>query len=165
MNMLVSLIVSICLLALVLLCVFSVSYMLLYVGIILIPILFFLLNRKPVNDFLNIYNRDKIANFNICHKTLISFFQSVYRAIAIVSWSPVVILLLYLLTNNVLFGAVGAFSFLCIAILCILQTVLIALIYLIDRVESFGGLFFVDLIVLVSWAISYLAFQSMMYAI
>ena len=81
MNMIARLIFSICLLALVLLFAFSNSPLcisLIPVLITIIPILYYLLNRKPVNDFLKGYNPGKMAD-NDYHYALVQLFKFIYH--------------------------------------------------------------------------------------
>ena len=103
MNMLARLIVSICLLALVLLFAFSNSSLciaLIPVLITIIPILFFLLNRKPVNDFLEGYNPGKMAD-NDYHYALVHLFKFIYQTIVVTAWTLAIILIfLYIMVTG-----------------------------------------------------------------
>ena len=173
MNMLARLIVSICVLALVLLCAFSDSYewgTLLPVLITIIPLLFYMLNRKPVNDFLKGYNRGEMAD-NDYHYALIQVFKFVYRTIAITAWSLAIIhILLYFLVIggcfmfNSLLAICLIYGLPFMTVLFVLHTILGALVGLIDRIPSFGILFFVNLFYIISWQILYLSFLSDLYA-
>ena len=173
MNMTACLIVSICLLAFVLLCAFSDSYewgTLIPVLITIIPILFFLLNRKPVNDFLKGYNPGKMAD-NDYHYALVQLFKFIYQAIGITAWAFAIILIfLYILLigNCFMFNSLLIYCFLYgipfITVLFVLHTILGALVGLIDRIPSFRKLFFVNLFFIISWQILYLSFLFDLYA-
>ena len=174
MYMLVHLIVSICVLALVLLFVFSNSSLciaLIPVLITIIPILFFLLNRKPVNDFLEGYNPGRMAD-NDYHYALVQLFNFIYQTIAITAWAFAIILIfLYIMAIGAscfMFNSLLIYCFLYgipfISVLFVLHTILGALIGLIDRIPSFGALFFVNLFLIISWLILYLSFLLDLYA-
>lgn len=173
MNMLARLIVSICLLAFVLLFAFSDSSVWRTFNpilIALIPILFFLTNRNPVNDFLKGYNRGEMAD-NDYHYSLIQVFKFVYRTITITAWSLAIIhILLYFLvigdcfTFNRLLIDCLLYGLPFMTVLFVLHTILGALVGLIDRIPSFGALFFVNLFFIISWQILYLSFLSELYA-
>ena len=174
MYMLVHLIVSICVLALVLLFVFSNSSLciaLIPVLITIIPILFFLLNRKPVNDFLEGYNPGRMAD-NDYHYALVQLFNFIYQTIAITAWAFAIILIfLYIMAIGAscfMFNSLLIYCFLYgipfISVLFVLHTILGALIGLIDRIPSFGMLFFVNLFFIISWQIPYLSFLMDLYA-
>ena len=163
-------IVSICLLALVLLFAFYDSYVWIPVLITIIPILFFLTNRKPVNVFLKGYNRGKMAD-NDYHYALIQVFKFVYRTIAITAWSLAIIhILLYFLvigdcfTFNRLLIDCLLYGLPFMTVLFVLHTILGSLVGLIDRIPSFGALFFVNLFYIISWQILYLSFLLDLYA-
>ena len=173
MNMTARLIFSICLLALVLLCAFSDSYewgTLLPVLITIIPLLFYMLNRKPVNDFLEGYNPGKMAD-NDYHYALVHLFKFIYQTIVVTAWTLAIIhILLYILVIG------GCFMFNSLLAICliygipfatvlfVLHTILVALVGLIDRIPSFGVLFFVNLFFIISWQISYQSFLLELYA-
>ena len=163
-------IVSICLLALVLLFAFYDSYVWIPVLITIIPILFFMLNRKPVNDFLKGYNRGEMAD-NDYHYALIQVFKFVYRTIAITAWSLAIIhILLYFLvigdcfTFNRLLIDCLLYGLPFMTVLFFLHTILGALVGFIDRIPSFGILFFVNLCYIISWQIPYESFLLGLYA-
>ena len=147
MNMTARLIVSICLLALVLFFAFSNSPLcisLIPVLITIIPILFFLTNRKPVNDFLKDYNPGKMAD-NDYHYALIHLFKFIYQTIAITAWALAIIhILLYVLvigncfTFNRLLIDCLLYGLPFMTVLFVLHTILGALVGLIDRIPSFG---------------------------
>ena len=162
--------VSICLLALLLLFAFYDSYVWNPVLITIIPILFFMLNRKPVNDFLKGYNRGEMAD-NDYHYALIQVFKFVYRTIAITAWSLAIIhILLYFLvigdcfTFNRLLIDCLLYGLPFMTVLFVLHTILGSLVGLIDRIPSFGALFFVNLFYIISWQISYQSFLLNLYA-
>ncbi|MBR5710649.1 MAG: hypothetical protein IKX40_07815 [Thermoguttaceae bacterium] len=160
MNMTARLIVSICLLALVFVYAPSYSRGWIFAETTLVPILFYLLNRKPVNDFLESYNRGRMAD-NDYHKAFISIFQFVYRIIVILVWVPAIILISPFITtigNDYTYYLL--FQNFChfIAFLFVVHTVLVVLIGLIDRIPSFGVLFFVDLFISISWPLAYPSF-------
>ena len=173
MNMLTRLIVSICLLALVLLFAFSDSSVWRTFNpilIALIPILFFLTNRNPVNDFLKGYNRGEMAD-NDYHYALIHLFKFIYQTIAITAWTLAIIhLLLYILVIGDCF-MFNSLLLICLlyglpfmTVLFVLHTILGALVGLIDRIPSFGILFFVNLFYIISWQIPYESFLLGLYA-
>ena len=138
--------------------------------IVLIPILFFLTNRKPVNDFLKGYNPGKMAD-NDCHYALIQVFKFIYQIIGITAWSLAIIhILLYVLvigdcfTFNRLLMNCLQYGLPFATVLFVLHTILGALVGLIDRIPSLGILFFVNLFFVISWQILYLSFLSELYA-
>ena len=173
MNMIARLIFSICLLALVLLFAFSnspVCISLIPVLITIIPILYFLLNRKPIYDFLDGYNPGRMAD-NDYHYALVQLFKFIYQTIGITAWAfAIVLILLYILVIG------GCFMFNSLLAICliygipfatvlfVIHTILGALIGLIDRIPSFGMLFLVNLIFIISWQIPYLSFLMDLYA-
>lgn len=173
MNMLARLIVSICVLALVLLCAFSDSYewgTLIPVLITIIPLLFYMLNRKPVNDFLKGYNPGKMAD-NDYHYALVHLFKFIYQTIVVTAWTLAIIhILLYILVIgdcfmfNSLLAICLIYGIPFATVLFVLHTILGALVGLIDRIPSFGVLFFVNLFFIISWQISYQSFLLNLYA-
>lgn len=170
MNMTTHFFVSICLLALVLLFAFYDSYVWNPVLITIIPILFFMLNRKPVNDFLKDYNPGKMAD-NDYHYALIHLFKFIYQTIAITAWALAIIhILLYALvigdcfTFNRLLIDCLLYGLPFMTVLFVLHTILGALVGLIDRIPSFGILFFVNLFYIISWQIPYESFLLGLYA-
>ena len=173
MNMIARLIFSICLLALVLLFAFSNSPLcisLIPVLITIIPILYFLLNRKPVNDFLEGYNPGRMAD-NDYHYALVQLFKFIFQTIGITAWAfAIILILLYILviSDCFMFNSLLIYCLLYgppfITVLFVLHTILGALIGLIDRIPSFGMLFFVNLFFIISWQIPYLSFLMDLYA-
>ena len=173
MYMIARLIASICLLALVLLFAFSNSPLcisLIPVLITIIPILYFLLNRKPINDFLKSYNPGKMAD-NDYHYALVQLFKFIYQTIGITAWAfAITLILLYILliSDCFMFNSLLIYCLLYgppfITVLFVLHTILGALIGLIDRIPTFGMLFFVNLFFIISWQIPYLSFLMDLYA-